>query len=220
MGLNNNYTKGLGMKTFNVFIAISLISGTASAANFSFIGNLSQGNAVQEFNFQVEGAAREVTLRTWSYAGGTNAQGTVIERGGFDPIVSLYNSSTGALISYNDDSGLVVDPVSGLPYDSLLAANLSAANYTATVTQFSSFPVGSFLTDGFQGTSESFGSRTSQWALDILKVEDATLGASYVSAVTPPIPEPQTFAMLLAGLNLLGFMTRRRKEAESRAERL
>jgi hypothetical protein len=207
--LNNNYTKGPGMKNLNVFIAMSLISGSAGAANFSFIGNLSQGNAVQEFNFQVEGAARDVTLRTWSYAGGTNAQGTVIERGGFDPIVSLFNSSTGALISSNDDSGLVADPVSGLPWDSFLAANLSAGNYTATVTQFSSFPAGSFLTDGFQGTSESFGSRTSQWALDILKVEDATLGASYISAVTPPIPEPQTFAMLLAGLGLLGFMTRR-----------
>lgn len=177
---------------------------------------------VQEFNFQVEGAAREVTLRTWSYAGGTNAQGTVIERGGFDPIVSLFNSSTGALISSNDDSGLVADPISRATYDSLLAENLSAGNYTATITQFNSFPPGPLLASGFQGTfHQDFGfQRTSQWGLDVLKVENATLRASYISPVTPPIPEPQSLAMLLAGLGLLGLMTRRRSEAESRAERL
>ena len=31
--------------------------------------------------------------------------------------------------------------------------------------------------------------------------------------VTPPVPEPETYAMLLAGLGLLGFMSRRRKTA-------
>jgi hypothetical protein len=39
------------MKVFNLFIAIGLISGSASAANFSFIGNLNHNDAVQEFNF-------------------------------------------------------------------------------------------------------------------------------------------------------------------------
>jgi hypothetical protein len=73
------------MKIVNLFIAISLMSGSASAANFSFIGNLSNDDAVQEFTFEVEGTAREVTLRTWSYAGGTNAQGQAIANGGFDP---------------------------------------------------------------------------------------------------------------------------------------
>ena len=33
---------------------------------------------------------------------------------------------------------------------------------------------------------------------------------------TPPIPEPETYAMLLAGLGLIGFAARRRKQkAES-----
>ena len=156
------------MKTVNLFIAISLISGNASAANFSFIGNLNNDDAVQEFNFEVEGTAREVTLRTWSYAGGTNAQGQGIANGGFDPVVSLFNSSTGAFISFNDDSGLVADPVSGAAYDSFLAANLSAGSYTATVTQFQSFPVQPLLSNGFGGSfAENFSFRTSQWALDV-----------------------------------------------------
>jgi hypothetical protein len=197
------------VKTFNVFIAISLDSGSAGAANFSFIGNLNHDNAVQEFNFEVEGAARAVMLRTWSFAGGTNAQGQVIADGGFDPVVSLFNSSTGALISFNDDSHLVTDPASGAAFDSLVAANLSAGNYTATVTLFGSFPVG-LLTGGFTGSGyEGFGSRTSQWALDVSNVETATVGASYISEVTP-VPEPDSFAMLVAGLGLLGIVARRK----------
>ena len=196
------------MRVFSLFIAIGLISGSASAANFSFIGNLNQDDSVQEFNFEVEGAAREVALRTWSFAGGTNAEGQVIKNGGVDPVVSLFNSSTGALVSFNDDSGLVMDPLSGLPYDSFLAMNLSAGNYTVTVTQFKSFPVGSFLTNGFSGSdSENFASRTSHWALDVSNVENATVGATYISQV----PEPDSFAMLLAGLGLLGFMAKRKK---------
>jgi hypothetical protein len=197
------------MKTINLFIAISFISGSASAANFSFIGNLSNDDAVQEFNFEVERTAREVTLRTWSYAGGTDAQGQVIANGGFDPVVSLFNSSTGASISYNDDSGLVADPVSGAAYDSFVAANLSAGSYTATVTQFQSFPVGPLLSNGFGGSlTENFGSRTSQWALDVSNVENATIGTTYISAV----PEPESVSMLLAGLGVLRFMAKRRRE--------
>ena len=202
------------MRVFSLFIAIGLISGSASAANFSFIGNLNQDDSMQEFNFEVEGAAREVTLRTWSFAGGTNAEGQVIKNGGFDPVVSLFNSSTGALVSFNDDSGLVIDPLSGVAYDSLLATNLSAGNYTATVTQFDSFPVGSSLADGFTGTAAgNFNFRTLQWALDVSNVENATVGATYISQV----PEPDSFAMLLAGLGLLGFMAKRKK-IESRSE--
>ena len=34
-----------------------------------------------------------------------------------------------------------------------------------------------------------------------------------VAAIGIPIPEPETYAMLLAGLGLLGFIARRRKTA-------
>jgi hypothetical protein len=33
-----------------------------------------------------------------------------------------------------------------------------------------------------------------------------------VPPVVTPVPEPETYAMLLAGLGLIGFMVRRRKE--------
>ncbi len=41
------------------------------------------------------------------------------------------------------------------------------------------------------------------------------LSAGTVAATTAPIPEPETYAMLLAGLGVLGFVARRRKLKES-----
>jgi hypothetical protein len=121
----------------------------------------------------------------------------------------LFNSSTGSLIANNDDGWLVVDPGSGFGYDSFLQSDLSAGNYTATVTQFSSFVSGEFLHEGFHGTgTTNFGSRDSHWALDILNVGSASLGDSYISQ-TPPIPEPESYALLLAGLGVVTLMTQR-----------
>ncbi|WP_292996568.1 FxDxF family PEP-CTERM protein [Nitrosomonas sp.] len=36
-------------------------------------------------------------------------------------------------------------------------------------------------------------------------------GIFLTSAILTPVPEPETYAMLLAGLGLLGFVVRRRK---------
>jgi len=38
-------------------------------------------------------------------------------------------------------------------------------------------------------------------------------GIAYIVEYSAPVPEPETYAMLLAGLGLLGFMARRRKES-------
>lgn len=37
--------------------------------------------------------------------------------------------------------------------------------------------------------------------------------ATLYAAATPPVPEPETYALLLAGLGVLGFVARRRKQA-------
>ena len=197
--------------TYAAILALGVIAGNANAANFSFTGNFRDDDEVQEFHFAVTEPNADVTLRTWSYAGGTNAAGTEIAGGGFDPIVTLFDSSTGRFIRDNDDSGLIADPDTGNAWDSLLQSNLSAGNYTATVTQYGSFASGELLSDGFQGTTHtSFGSRDSHWALDILNVGSASLGDSYISQ-TPPIPEPESYALLLAGLGLITLITRQRR---------
>lgn len=40
---------------------------------------------------------------------------------------------------------------------------------------------------------------------------DSNIGYDTIRFIAPPIPEPQTYAMLLAGLGLLGFVARRKK---------
>jgi hypothetical protein len=47
-------------------------------------------------------------------------------------------------------------------------------------------------------------------------LDDSSIGGAgmaYDHFIFAPVPEPETYAMLLAGLGLLGFMARRRKES-------
>lgn len=201
------------MKIINAAIlAICFVTGSAHATDFSFAGNFTNDNQVQEFNFAIAGPATDVTLRTWSYAGGTNAAGDEIDRGGFDSIVTLFNASTGAYIAANDDGANVAADTNGAAFDSFLMDNLAAGNYTATLTQYNNFADQPLLTDGFIGSGQTnFSSRDSHWAFDVLNAESASIGASYIS----PIPEPESYALLLAGLGLVGFMVRRRSKLQA-----
>lgn len=182
------------MKAFKVaFVIAGLTAGSAFAGDFSFTGNLKDGNEVQPFFFTVTEPA-SVTLQTLSFSGGTNAAGTVIPGGGFDPIITLFNAISGQRLAANDDSG------NG--FDSFIQRDVGAGNYFATVTQFPNFSSGS-LADGFpQYNAGIFGD--AHWAVDILNASSASVGVPYIN----PIPEPETYAMLLAGLGLLGWRMR------------
>lgn len=180
-------------------------SASALAANLSFTGNLGGDNDVQLFSFSLTSTA-DVTLRTWSYAGGSNAAGAAIGAGGFDAVVALFSGTGGAalLINGNDDGfGVAVDPGTGFAYDALLEAfALSAGDYTVALTNFANFANGPTLDDGFLDAGEAgFNGRTSAWALDILGADAAS-----------PIPESGTLA--LAGLGLcVAALARRRAVA-------
>jgi hypothetical protein len=83
-------------------IAFCVAAPLSQAADFSFMGNFTEDDEVQLFNFTV-GSTSDVTLRSYSYAGGINAAGQTIARGGFDPILALFNSS-GLRIGEQDDA--------------------------------------------------------------------------------------------------------------------
>lgn len=166
---------------------------SAQAANVSFSGNLAGDNAVQLFTFTLA-ANSNVAVRTWSYAGGTNAAGTLIGAGGFDTVVSLFSGLGNAalLIGANDDGiGVAIDPTTGDAFDSLLDLSpLLAGTYTLALTQVANFANGPTLGDGFLGFgSAGFGGRSSAWALDIVGVSSAAV-----------IPEPATLALAMLGL--------------------
>jgi len=204
----------------------SVVALPARAADFSFTGMFTQDDNVQLFNFVV-GAPSNVTLRTWSYAGGVNAAGANIARGGFDPILALFDS-TGALINQNDDglcAQVGADAVTGVCYDTFLTSMLAAGTYTVSVMQYNNFALGPNLANGFTRSGQgnfttSFGcddaqqqfndvtgdpgcGRDGHWAFDILNVEAAQ--------TTTGVPEPATWALLLVGFGLIGGAMRSRR---------
>ncbi len=209
--------------------ACLMMAGTAQAAqDFSFTGYFVQDDNVQLFDFSV-GALSNVTLRTWSYAGGVNAAGQAIDRGGFDPILALFDSS-GALIDQNDDGAcgdVDADPMTGVCFDTYLSTMLDVGTYTVAVMQYDNFANGPNLADGFSRQGQGnftagwcaapmfcdvsgvppWDERSSHWAFDILNVEDANPGPG------PGVPEPATWAMLIAGFGMVGAASRRRSRA-------
>lgn len=173
----------------------------AAAADYSFTGNLGNPNDVALFNFTV-GSTSNVTLRTYSYAGGTNAAGQVFGNGGFDPILALFDS-TGLRINQNDDGGadVAADPINGRRYDTFLSSLLAPGSYTVSVMAYSNFSAGPNLSDGFQGGG-NFQGRSSFYAFDVLGADQATGPGA--------VPEPSTWALLILGFGAVGAGMRRR----------
>jgi len=201
-------------------VALALASLNANAASFSFTGTFSADNNVQLFNFSV-GAISDVTLRSYSYAGGTQADGNIVSAGGFDPILALFDS-TGALIDQNDDDAtgtVAADPTTGNRWDTFLVSNLGIGDYTVAVMQYDNF-AGTSLSDAFARENEpsftsifncsngsfcdaSSSNRTNEWAFDVLNVDDAT----------SVVPVPAAVWLFGSGLIGLAGVARRRNHA-------
>ncbi|HMU63911.1 MAG: PEP-CTERM sorting domain-containing protein [Nitrosomonas sp.] len=181
-----------------IVFALSVAQVGAAPISSSFTGSFNTDDDVEFFSFAVTEPSL-VTLRTWSYAGGTNAEGNTISAGGFDPIITLFNG-TGNLIDDNDDgAGVAADPVTGAEFDAVLSIFLDIGNYTASLTQYANFAIGPNLADGFTGSGVTGfidadgNTRTSAWAFDIVISE---------------LPEPTSVALLGLGLVSLAFTRR------------
>lgn len=197
-----------------LFGLYTLATAPANAtSDFSFTGNLANSDDVQLVNFTVDEDDSYVTLRTWSYAGGTNAEGVYISAGGFDTVLNLFDSEGYWLEQIDDDdadSGNVLpDPDTGDAYDSFLSLFLDAGDYSVSIMQYGNWLIGPMLADGFDGSDiDDFvdvytgNTRTSFWALDILNVD---------SANAANVPEPEMLALFGLGFGGLAFSRRRCK---------
>jgi hypothetical protein len=146
-------------------------------------------NSVQFFTFSLAGPST-VTLATLSAAGGINVGGVAIPGGGFDPELSLYNSS-GIRIALDDDSGPGVD--------ALISDSLAAGTYTVALTVFNVFGPEN-LSDPFPvNANKTFGGFTNTWVVDIVGVQNATFIGSTLS-VPDAGPSLPFFAAAVAAL--------------------
>lgn len=196
------------LRALFAFAAAAALSTPALADDYSYTGTLDNPNQVLLFNFTV-GSESNVTLRTYSFAGGTMADGTVVASGGFDPILALFDSN-GVLIDENDDGGSAHVPCdNGYCYDTYLEQLLAPGSYTVSVQAFSNFAIGPNLSDGFENDG-SFNGRTNAWAFDILNVSQAT-------QVGGAVPEPATWAMMLFGFGATGVALRRQRRKNALA---
>lgn len=137
--------------------------------------------------------------------------------------------------SLTHSDSTTVNTIAGLGNDAAVSATGLYSGYTVTLentTPDSGFNVAAFINPGeccsavnptvALAAAQGLGFNTISddsisLAYDLGMIDAGeTVNFSYaynMSAVTPPIPEPETYAMLLAGLGLVGFMARRRKTA-------
>jgi hypothetical protein len=205
-----------------VVLVFCLSVGVASAGNFSFTGTFVQDDQLEIFLFTAPSAG--AMLRTWSYAGGTNANGQIIPAGGFDPILTVFDATGGLTNSSpfvdnnNDGAGVATDLTTGNAFDSLLLL-ANPGTYALVLSQNDNFANQPTFGDGFheQGNGnftaaycggQSFcditpAQRNGNWAVDIV-------GAG--TAIDITAPEPGSILLWATGIASLALLRRRRTQ--------
>jgi hypothetical protein len=154
------------LKFRHVLALLLLTSIPAGAASMSYTGTFTSDTDLASFTFTVANPTAGVALRTWSYAGGTNAAGQVIPGGGFEPYLNLYladgtqmnpgiSGPCTAVPSGNPVADLLPDPVTGACADvyypttySFPGGEWAAGTYTVVLSTFANPGIGN-LSDGF-----------------------------------------------------------------------
>ncbi|MCC2682448.1 MAG: hypothetical protein K0S36_2012 [Nitrosospira multiformis] len=127
---------------FVLLVASTVGYASTPAQNFdlNYSGNSAFHNDVIEVPFTIPVAS---SVQVWTDSGAN-----------FDPIVGIWNMSTGKLVAENDDNPTVApgqtSSDSGLTFDSL-----GAGPYIMTITRFPNFASGDSLSAGFQFNHET-----------------------------------------------------------------
>jgi hypothetical protein len=209
--------------------------------NVTFSSASLAGAAFARFSFSLSGALSSMTDPASAGAVANSTISAVVRANG-----SQVFSTSGQLVSRNgaietnqlsrgvaSNGSFQSDPVSSLAgtfsFDVPIVFN-TAFQLRAEMTAFTQ-ALTSFADDQASAHS-SFGSSGYWGGLSEVHLADGTLLSGYslssasgfdwsraydAPAPVAPIPEPQTYAMLLAGLGLLGFVARRRRIADAAA---
>lgn len=190
------------LKPLALVVALTAAMG-AQAAQFDFQGDIATHKDVIRINFSLLTDATDVKVWTDSFLNGVN----------FDPITAVWaQTNTGwNRIGENDDNASIAPGQTR--YDSgLTFANLTAGNYLFTIATYNNFSNGTTLAQGFRFDNQA-PIPLAQWnqpANGLNKGTHYSVHLSGVDGAVSAVPEPESFAMLLAGLGIVGALARRK----------
>lgn len=174
--------------TIGLVLAAMLSACSLQAITVSYSGTLSGDDQVQQYVFSTPTNAY-VDFSTDSYGGGT-VNGITTPSGGFVPVLSVFNASTGALLASDGGDGacsgsMMMDPGTSMCDDANLMLTLTTGSYIVAVSEFFNVPVGPNLSDGFleQGQGNFTGPTC------------GTTGAFYETDVAPCVQRTGNFAL-------------------------
>ena len=194
--------EAMNLKPLALAIALTASVG-AQAAQFDFQGDIVTHKDVIQINFSLLADATDVKVWTDSFQSGIN----------FDPITAVWKqTNTGwNLVGENDDEAGIAP---GQTYfdSGLTFGNLSAGNYLFTIATFNNFANGTTLAQGFMFDNQ-VAIPLAQWnqpSNGLNKGTHYSVHLSGVDGAVSAVPEPESFAMLLAGLGIVGALARRK----------
>lgn len=194
------------INTLIISSACLVLSTQANSAVFNFTGEIEYHNEVISTYFTLENDALNVRVWTDSFQGGVN----------FDPITALWDATSGIRIDQNDDNR-TINPATQTSFDSgFFLPSLASGDYIFTIATYNNWSKTSLLSDGFTFDSEQ-PIALSEWCQPASSCNMGTEWSVWIdgvdnASVLSPIPEPSTYALMLGGLGLVGFMTARRRE--------
>jgi len=197
---------------------------TGSGSLTSISGTISQDSDIDLYKIYIS----DPTSFSAIVSGGN---GFIPEFGGdgWDSVIALFDQN-GYGVYFGDDF-IDGNGQAGLPANHLYGPRTAGIYYlaisddawaplsgSASSASDLIFPVSVFpFTDILGPTSPGGNSALTGWGRSLIEDNPLDNGGTYSVALTgvSPVPEPETYAMFMAGLGLMGFIARRRKQKEA-----